>query len=69
MRIHKLENGNCVISAKDGMWLAGVYEDERAAKFAFKISESDKCILRDNSVKRGDCVITWQDIKDFRDSK
>ncbi len=68
MSIHKLEDGTCVIGA-GGMWLAGCYENERAARFAFRVADIDKVTLRDNAQKRGDGVITWQDIKHFRANK
>ena len=47
------------------MWLAGCYENERAAKFAFRISDEAKAELRDAAIKTGNGVITWQDIKHY----
>ena len=61
MSIHKLDNGTCVIAA-GGIWLPGCYEDERTARFAFRVSDEQKAELRDQSVARGDCVITWGDV-------
>ena len=65
MSIHVLDNGTCVIGA-GGMWLPGCYENERAARFAFRITDSHKAELRDMSINRGDKVIKWSDIKEFR---
>jgi len=65
MSIHKLDNGTCVIGAS-GIWLAGCYEDERAARFAFRVSDDTKVTLRDAAIARGDGVITWRDISDIR---
>lgn len=66
MSIHKQDNGTCVIGA-GGIWLAGCYEDERAARFAFRISDEAKVELRNAAIKTGNGVITWQDIKHYRD--
>ena len=66
MSIHKLEDGTCVIGAS-GLWLAGCYEDERAAKFAFKVSDEAKAELMDAAIETGNGLITWQDIKHYRD--
>lgn len=63
--IHKLDDGTCVISACS-IWLPGCYENERAAKFAFKVSDQDKAQLRDSAV---DGVITWNQIHEFRKEK
>jgi hypothetical protein len=65
MAIHKQEDGTCVISASS-IWLPGCYEDERAAKFAFRISDEAKAKLRDDAKLTGNQVITWQDIKDYK---
>lgn len=61
MSIHKLEDGTCVIGS-GGLWLPGCYEDERAARFAFRLPNEELARLRDQSVARGDGVITWGDI-------
>lgn len=66
MSIHKLGNGTCVIGA-DGMWLPGCYEDERTARFAFRVPDSVKARLRDEAIARGDGVITWGDIARVRE--
>jgi hypothetical protein len=66
MSIHRLDDGAFVIGA-DGMWLPGCYEDERAARFAFRVSDDTKATLRDLSILRGDGVITWGDIATARE--
>ena len=66
MSVHKLEDGTCVISASS-TWLPGCYENERAAKFAFRVSDEAKAELRDAAIETGNGVITWQDIKHYRD--
>lgn len=68
MSIHKLDDGTCVISA-GGMWLHGCYENERAARFAFRITDKEKAELRDISLKENNGVITWDKIKEFRSKK
>ncbi len=64
MAIHKLENGTFVISAND-IWLPGTYADERAARFAFKLTDEQKAELRDRAIKESDGVITCVDIEDY----
>ena len=64
MAIHKLENGTCVISAND-MWLPGTYENERAARLAFKLTDEQKAELRDRAIKKSDGTITFRDIEDY----
>ena len=66
MSVHKLDDGTCVIGA-GGMWLPGCYENEKAAKFAFKITDEAKAELRDAAIETGNGVISWQDIKHYRD--
>jgi hypothetical protein len=46
--------------------VAWCYEDERAARFAFRISDEAKQELEHASYFTGNQVITWQDIKDYR---
>ena len=65
MTVHKQKDGICVISAS-GTWLPGCYEDEKAAKFAFRISDEAKQGLQDAANLTGNQVITWQDIKNYR---
>jgi len=65
MSIHKLNDGTCVIGA-GGMWLPGCYESERAAKFAFRLTDQQKAELRDISIVENNGVITWDRIKEFR---
>lgn len=67
MSIHKLDDGTCVIGA-GGVWLAGCYEDERAARFAFRVSDEEKSELRDAAIKTGNGVISWEDIKHHIDN-
>ena len=66
MAVHRLDNGTCVIAAS-GVWLPGCYEDERTARFAFRVSDETKAKLRDQSLSRGDGVITWGDIAKARE--
>jgi hypothetical protein len=61
MSIHKLDNGTCVI-ASGGLWLPGRYEDERTARFAFRLPNKTLVELRNTSIARGGGVITWGDI-------
>ena len=60
MAIYKVEGG-CVI-ASGGVWLPGCYEDERTARFAFRLPDAEMVTLRDNAIARGDGVITWGDV-------
>jgi hypothetical protein len=68
MAIHKLENGTCVISAND-MWLPGTYENERAARLAFKLTDEQKAELRDRAIKKSDGVITCVDIEGYKNEQ
>jgi hypothetical protein len=64
MAIHKLEGGECVI-ASGGLWLPGTYEDERAARYAFRLPNAALQRLQDNANARAGGmggVITWGDI-------
>jgi hypothetical protein len=61
MAIHKLEDGTCVI-ASGGVWLPGCYEDERTARFAFRLPDGEKARLRNQAIARGNRVITWGDV-------
>jgi hypothetical protein len=65
MSIHKLDDGTCVIGA-GGMWLPCCYENERAARFAFRLTDKQKAELRDISIAENNGVITWDHIKEFR---
>jgi hypothetical protein len=65
MSIHKLDDGTCVIGAA-GTWLPGCYEDERTARYAFRVSDTVKARLRDEAIARGNGVITWGDIAKAR---
>jgi len=67
MSIHKLDDGTCVIGA-GGMWLPGCYENERAARFAFRLTDRQKADLRDISIIENNGVITWDRIKQFRNN-
>jgi len=66
LSIYTLDNGTCVISANN-TWLPGVYENARAARFAFKLNDCQKSELRDYAVENSEGIISWQDIKDYRD--
>ena len=65
--IYEQKDGSCVISA-NRTWLAGSYEDRRAATFAFRLDDEARSELRDNANIEGR-NITWQDIRDYRNKK
>jgi len=65
--IYPVEDGFVISS--HGSWLAGVYESERAARFAFKCSDEELQRLQDMANERGEGVITWDDIKELRVKK
>jgi hypothetical protein len=48
------------------MWLLGCYESERAARFAFRVTDAEKAELRDDCLKEGAGVITLDQIRAFR---
>lgn len=60
MAVYRCDNGEWVIASK-GVWLPGAYEDERAAKFAFRLPDVELEVLRVMSNQRGS-PITWGDI-------
>jgi len=66
MAIYKLDDGTFVISASS-VWLAGCYENEKAARFAFSISDKEKEKLQNEAIIKNNGVITWQDIKNHKD--
>jgi hypothetical protein len=66
MSIKKLDDGTYAISA-GGCDFDGCYESERAARFAFKIDDNAKAVLWDAAIDTGNGVISWQDIKHYRD--
>ncbi len=58
-------DGGFVISS-GGTWLPGVYEDRRAANFAFRLSSEKLEHLRRRVVLEQKRLITWDDIKAVR---
>jgi hypothetical protein len=60
MAIHKTDFG-FVISSR-GCWLPGCYEDERAARFAYRLDNASLSELQRIANARGNHVITWGDI-------
>ncbi len=60
MSIHKVDAGFVIGSG--GLWLPGCYEDERTARFAFRLPNEELARLRDQAKARGDGVITWGDL-------
>lgn len=64
MAIHKTSDGVFVI-ASGGLWLPGAYEDERTARFAFRLpNETLSRLQRDaneRAIGKGG-VITWGDL-------
>jgi hypothetical protein len=51
------------------MWLPGAYENERAARLAFKLTDEQKAELRDSAIKKSDGVITCVDIEGYRNEQ
>lgn len=63
--IHKVEDG--FVIASGGMWLPGLYEDERTARFAFRCTNEQLVQLRDAAIKNNkNAAITWGDIARLR---
>lgn len=58
--------GGFVISTRD-MWLPGIYETERAARFAFRMNPDQMNDLWEQKLREGKDFVTWQDIKDSMD--
>jgi hypothetical protein len=69
MAIEKVREGACVISSY-GVWRPGSYEDERAARFAFRLPDEELQRLQDEANARmpGGVggTITWGDIAKTR---
>lgn len=64
MAIYNLGDGTCVISSSR-VWLPGVYENERAARFAFRLPNEELTKLQEQANARAGGaggVITWDDI-------
>jgi hypothetical protein len=60
MAIYKVDGGYVIASG--GVWLPGCYEDERTARYAFRLPDAELVELRNNAIARGDGVITWGDV-------
>ena len=65
MAVHKVEDGGFVISAYR-QWIPGVYDTERAAKFALRLRVGQADHLRDKINVGEDRLITWEDIREYR---
>lgn len=62
--IRRLDDGTYVISAY-GVWVAGVYEDARTARWAFRFSEETLDRLQRQANRRAGGTggtITWGDL-------
>lgn len=71
MAIHKIKDGCYAISIK-GCWLEGCFEDERAARFGFRCTNSEIYHLQEcANVRAGGSggIITWGDIAKMKDQK
>ena len=64
MAIHKVEGGYVISSG--GVWLPGAYEDERTARYAFRLSDDVLQHLQDEANDRmpdgTGGTITWGDV-------
>ena len=64
--IYKTDDGSYVISS-GGMWLSGAYEDERAAKYAFRFNDADLRNLQEEKNKTTS-IITFKDLQELKKS-
>lgn len=62
--IYKVDDGGFVASSS-GVWIPGSYEDERAAKYAFKFTDEQLQKLQDKKNKTTH-VITFEDLQSLR---
>lgn len=60
--IHKLEVGYAISSG--GSWLPGVYNDKRAANYAFRFDDEDLSKLQVSVNPHG--IITFEMLQEFR---
>ncbi len=64
MAIHKNDDGTCVVSSK-GTWLPGIFEDERTARLAFRLSDEVLLQLQEEANARAGGtggLLTWGDL-------
>lgn len=66
--IYKNDLGAFVISSQQ-VWLPGVYESERAAKYAFHFPDEDLSTLQGQANERGGGVIAFADLQSYRRRK
>lgn len=62
--IYKTDDGSSVISSS-GTWLAGAYENERTAKYAFRFNDADLHKLQQEKNKTTK-IITFVDLQELR---
>lgn len=65
MAIYPCEDGTCCISSNQ-VWLPGVYENERCARYAFRFSDSVlQQLMNEANVREGGVggTITYGDLK------
>ena len=70
MAIHKTSDGVFAISSHQ-VWRPGAYEDERAARFAFRFGDETLQKLQDAANARAGAtggVITWGDLAQASDA-
>jgi hypothetical protein len=64
MAIHKVEGGYAISSG--GVWLPGAYEDERTARYAFRLPDAVLQRLQDDANARmpdgKGGTVTWGDV-------
>lgn len=59
--IHRKEDGTCTASS-NGVWLPGIFEDERTARWAFRFADTDLHVLQVEANKRTKRVVTHADL-------
>lgn len=65
MAIHTCEDGTCCISSNQ-VWMPGVYENEKCARYAFRFSDSVLQQLMNEANERvggAGGTITYEDLK------
>ena len=65
--IHKAQDGTCTISSR-GMWLPGIYDSERSARYAFRFGDEVLQSLADRvcRVDGENRAITMDDLRAAR---